>query len=56
MPDGSVEAVFEGEKKKVEELIGWCHRGPAGAKVSQVKIIWEPFRNEYGQFSIRYGS
>jgi len=54
--DGSVEAVFEGEKKKVEEIVGWCHRGPSGAAVSQVEILWEPFSKEHGQFSIRYGS
>jgi acylphosphatase len=52
LPDGSVEAVFEGEKKKVEEIVGWCHRGPAGAQVSKVDIIWEPSK---GDFDIRYG-
>ncbi len=55
LPDGSVEAVFEGEKKKVEEIVGWCHRGPSGAKVSKVKIVWEPTRRELSHFDIRYG-
>jgi acylphosphatase len=55
LPDGSVEAVFEGDKKKVEEIVGWCHRGPSGAKVSKVEIVWEPYRKEFDHFDIRYG-
>ena len=55
LPDRSVEAVFEGEKKKVEEIVGWCHRGPAGAQVSSVDVSWEPYRQESGHFEIRYG-
>jgi acylphosphatase len=55
LPDRSVEAVFEGEKKKVEEIVGWCHRGPSGAKVSNVDIAWEPFTREFVHFEIRYG-
>jgi acylphosphatase len=55
LPDRSVEAVFEGETKKVEEIVGWCHRGPAGAQVSSVDVSWEPFQQEFGHFDIRYG-
>jgi acylphosphatase len=55
LPDGSVEAVFEGGKKKVEEIVGWCHRGPSGAEVSKVDIFWERDRAEFSYFDIRYG-
>jgi len=55
LPDGSVQALFEGEKKKVEEIIGWCHKGPSGARVSRVEINWEPYKGEYKRFDIRYG-
>ncbi len=55
LPDGSVEAVFEGEKKKVEEIVAWCHRGPSGAQVSSVEIAWEQYRDEFHRFDIRYG-
>jgi acylphosphatase len=55
LPDGTVQALFEGEKKKVEEIIGWCHKGPPGAQVTRVDISWEPYREEYRQFDIRYG-
>jgi acylphosphatase len=55
LPDGGVEALFEGEKKKVEEIIGWCHKGPSGAQVSNVEISWERYKGEFQNFSIRYG-
>ncbi len=55
LPDGSVEAVFEGEKKKVEEILGWCHKGPSGARVSNVEIAWEPYKGEFKHFDVRYG-
>jgi acylphosphatase len=55
LPDGSVEAVFEGEKKKVEEIVGWCHRGPSGAQVAKVDVSWERFTGEFFHFDIRYG-
>jgi acylphosphatase len=38
--DGSVEIHAEGSKAKLEELIEWCHRGPALAKVSNVDLNW----------------
>jgi acylphosphatase len=37
-PDGSVEAVFEGELEAVEALVGFCRRGPRGAEVERVEI------------------
>jgi len=55
LPDRTVEAVFEGGKKKVEELVGWCHRGPSGAEVTSVDIAWERPRGEFTHFDIRYG-
>ena len=55
LPDGSVEAVFEGEKKKVEEILGWCHKGPSGARVTNVEIAWEPYKGEFKHFDVRYG-
>jgi acylphosphatase len=55
LPDGTVEALFEGEKKKVESMLAWCRQGPSGARVMQVDIVREPYRVEFKQFEIRYG-
>ncbi len=53
LPDGRVEAVFEGEKEAVDAMIEFCRRGPTGALVEKVKIDWEPFKDEFKTFSIR---
>ena len=52
--DGSVEALFEGDKKKVDQIIQWCHRGPSEAKVTNVRTEWEDFNSEFEDFSIHY--
>lgn len=52
--DGTVEAVFEGEKGKVEEMIGWCRKGPSGARVSNVDVEWEDYTGEFRDFNISY--
>ncbi|MFZ2071561.1 MAG: acylphosphatase [Halobacteriota archaeon] len=52
--DGGVEAVFEGEKDKVEEVVEYCHYGPPAAKVSSVTVTWEDYTGEFKGFFIRY--
>jgi len=54
LPDGRVEAVFEGEKDDVEEMIEFCHRGPPGAYVRDVEVHWEKPTGELRGFQIRY--
>jgi acylphosphatase len=53
LPDGRVEAVFEGEREKVEEMVEFCRRGPPGARVDGVEVRWEEPRGEEG-FRIRW--
>ncbi len=52
--DGTVEAVFEGEKEQVEKIVKWCHRGPVAARVDKVEVIDEEFKNEFKSFEIIY--
>ena len=54
LPDGRVEAVFEGEKEKVKHMIEFCKRGPPSAHVTDVKVEWEPYRGEFKSFEIRW--
>lgn len=56
LPDGRVEAVFEGEKERVDRLIEFCRRGPPGARVAKVEVVWENYTGEFRDFRIRYGS
>jgi acylphosphatase len=37
-PDGTVEAVFEGDPDSVATLVDWCRHGPRGADVSRVDV------------------
>jgi acylphosphatase len=37
-PDGTVEAVFEGDPADVEALVELCRRGPRGAEVERVDV------------------
>lgn len=56
LPDGQVEAVFEGEEDDVEKLNEFCGKGPPGAKVTKVQVSWENHTGEYKDFKIRYSS
>jgi acylphosphatase len=38
-PDGTVEAVFEGQAGDVEALVDFCRRGPRGAVVEHVDVV-----------------
>ncbi|HEU4342470.1 MAG TPA: acylphosphatase [Candidatus Binatia bacterium] len=52
-PDGSVEAVAEGTRSKLDELITWCHHGPPGARVTKVHTVWESAQNNFDSFRIK---
>jgi acylphosphatase len=51
--DGTVEAVAEGQRKKVEDWIAWCRRGPSGARVEKVEVKWLPYQGEFPAFQIK---
>ena len=55
IPDGRVEAVFEGERAVVEAMIAWCRKGPPAARVSSVEVTWEEPTGEVG-FGIRHSA
>lgn len=40
-PDGSVEAVFEGEPDAVEALVRLAEEGPRGAEVQRLEVVEE---------------
>ncbi len=50
LSDGRVEAVFEGEEQAVKELVEYSHHGPYSAKVENVVLKWEPYREEFVGF------
>jgi len=52
--DGNVEALFEGDREKVDQIVQWCHRGPSNAMVRKVNLSWEDYTGEFKNFSITY--
>jgi acylphosphatase len=54
LPDGSVEALVEGDPAAVRQLIAWCHRGPSGARVADIRETPEPPVGDLAQFAIRH--
>lgn len=52
--DGTVEALFEGDRAKVDTMIHWCHQGPPSARVTKVDVMWEAYTGEYEDFSVSY--
>ena len=54
LPDGRVEAVFEGEESLVEKALAWCQSGPPAAKVTSIEVEWEAFRGEFEGFQVHY--
>ena len=53
LPDGRVEAVFEGERQKVEKMVELCRKGPPHAIVENVEVRKEPCCGFSG-FEVRY--
>jgi acylphosphatase len=51
-PDGSVEAIAEGSRGKIEQLIAWCQCGPPGARVTDVDVRWETPEHAFRGFAI----
>jgi len=54
LSDGSVEALFEGERSRVEQATAWCRQGPPRASVSEVTVRWLDGPAEYADFAVRY--
>jgi acylphosphatase len=52
LPNGSVEAVFEGEEDVVNMLVDFVKHGPSRAKVSNVNLKWETYTGDFRSFNI----
>lgn len=52
LPDGRVEAVFEGPDDVLDKIISWCHQGSPGASVTKVEVIDEATEQQFNDFRI----
>lgn len=53
LPDGRVEALFEGPSEKVREMVRWCKEGPSHAEVDNVDTEFEATRGDLKGFEVR---
>ncbi|UCD78780.1 MAG: acylphosphatase [Desulfobacterales bacterium] len=54
LKDGTVEAVFEGDRDRVEAAVDWCRQGPSHASVADVDLTWQNYTGEFDGFEIVY--
>lgn len=53
LDSGGVEAVFQGPRAAVEDMVRWCNEGPSGAYVREVRVIWDEPHEALSTFEIR---
>lgn len=54
LSDGSVEALFEGNRDEIEGAVAQCHSGPPGARVDTIDVAWEDYQGDVQGFQVRY--
>jgi acylphosphatase len=52
--DGRVEAIFEGPRENVDEMIKFCNEGPPAAIVKNVEVKWEDPTGKFDDFDIAF--
>jgi acylphosphatase len=53
LPDGRVEALFEGPPEAVDRMVEWCREGPRHAEVEEVEVAYEAPRGDLRAFEVR---
>jgi acylphosphatase len=53
LPDGTVEAIFEGEKMDIEEVIRMLREEHPVARVDEIDATWTEHRNQFDRFEVR---
>jgi acylphosphatase len=53
LPDGRVEALFEGPSERVREVVRWCEQGPSQAEVEDVETEFEASEGDLTSFEVR---
>ena len=54
LPDGTVEAVFQGPEERINAMLEWCRQGPPLARVTNLAIDRRTRGDDFDQFEIRY--
>ncbi len=54
LPDGRVEAVFEGDKDMVDNAVEFAKIGPSHSKVTDIELNWQEYIGDFKDFRILY--
>jgi acylphosphatase len=50
----AVEVQAEGEKRRLNKLLGQLKAGPPGAQVERVEVKWADYSGQFDDFIVRY--
>jgi len=53
LPDGSVEVRAEGDRERLEKLVGYLRVGPPASRVDEVDLDWPKPTGNFPDFAIR---
>ena len=54
LADGRVEALFEGERPVLENMLAWCRQGPPQAHVDHLEVEWQLYLGDLADFHMVY--
>ncbi len=54
LPDGRVEAVFQGTQESCERVLEFVRRGPPASRVEHVEFEWEEQEEDLTDYRIRH--
>ena len=54
LPNGCVEALFEGDGQQIQQMITWCWKGSPGSAVTHVETQACNDTDQFDSFEIRY--
>ena len=52
--EGSVEAVFQGERRALNEMLRWCNEGPVLSRIDEVECNWSDATDSFEAFEIAF--
>jgi acylphosphatase len=54
MPDGTVQALFQGEQESIQDMLAWCRKGSPLSEVTDVNTRTVSVDPALTHFEIRY--
>jgi acylphosphatase len=54
LPDGTVEALIEGDEESLYQMLAQLRRGPSGGRVDGVSVEWLEYEGDMHSFSVRF--